>query len=196
MPQREQSKTPEKPERPGYFQSRFPMIFCNHSISDVSKNNLGYTYGVTVDQIPFEAELWKTDNSRSVTFYLPEIKEFNDLYGEPLIDQSTGTQSFHFSKTVSGCMVLMTGMVDRGMIDSLAVLDSYTELLVESGLINFPTNMLNAAGFLLTDIAGNDLVGIAITLEEDGDVFAETSLSWISFWSKNENRTSAIRRIK
>ncbi len=179
-----------------HIQSRFPLLCCNHNINDVEENNYGYAYGVTIEQIPFEAEIWSMGDSTNVTFYLPEIKEFNDVNDDPLIKQTTTIKTFHAEHELERSTVLMTGMVDRGTIDSLSVLEAYTQLLIDSQLIEYKTDMLNAAGFLLTDFAGNDVIAISITIEEDGNILAMTPLSWIPFLPEKEHRKSKFCIIK
>ena len=51
----------------GYLQSRYPLLSCNHSLKDITEDNFGYCFGVTSDQIPFEAELWYDHNPETNT---------------------------------------------------------------------------------------------------------------------------------
>ncbi len=180
----------------GFLQSRFPRLCCNHSINSVDETNLGYTYGVTEDGIPFEAELWTNESGRCVTFYLPEIEAFNEVEDEPLIDAATGMRTFSTQRYLEYSMVLMEGMVDRGMIGSLSVLNTYIQLLIGYGLISYETDLLNAAGFLITDFAGNDLVALAITLEEDGMLVATTPLEWTPFIPERVDAEPMLRLVK
>lgn len=172
----------------GFMQSRYPLIRCNHSLSNIDSDNYGYAYGVTKDQIPFEAELWYGHNpeSTNVTFYLPEIMEFEEVEDKPLINQTTGTRTFCTEVQRQYGMALCVGMVDKGMIESLSLLDTYIELLVDSELIAFSSNVLNGAAWRYTDFDGNDIVAVNITLLEDDELMAITPLDWIRFIPESE----------
>ena len=52
-----------------YIQAIRPFPICNH-IKDVGRDNLGYTQGIFVDGIPFEAELWSYGEELNVSFVI------------------------------------------------------------------------------------------------------------------------------
>ncbi len=167
----------------GYLQSRYPLLSCNHSLKDITEDNYGYCFGVTSDQIPFEAELWYDHDpeTKNVTIYMPEIVEFNEIEGEPLINATTGTRAFNYDVERHYSMALCDGMVDNGSIESLSLLNTYIELFIDYGMIEYSSNVYNASASRLVDFAGNDIVGISITLEEAGEVMASTSLIFTPF---------------
>ena len=172
-----------KQRKSGYLQSRYPLLVCNHSLKGVTEDNYGYCYGVTSDQIPFEADLWYEHNpeTKNISIYRPEIMEFNDVEDEPLINESTGTRTFNYEVQRHYNMALCDGMVDNGSIESLSLLNTYVELLIDYGMIEYATNVYNASASRLVDFAGNDTVAITITLEEDGEVMSSTPLMFTPF---------------
>ena len=78
-------------------------------------------------------------------------------------------------------MALCDGMVDNGSIESLSLLNTYVELLIDYGMIEYATNVYNASASRLVDFSGNDIVAITITLEEDGEVMSSTPLIFTPF---------------
>lgn len=177
-------------DRIGFYQSDYPNLCCNHSLTDISELNYGYCYGVSKDNIPFEAELWygESPQTKVVSFYLSEIEEIDNIDEEKIIDGRTGNEVFHFNSSAEYNALLSEGMVDNGYIDSLPVLDGYVELLIDWGVISYTSTNRNGTGWRMTDFNGNDLVQISITLEEDGEVLAETPLKFIPF-KYNDNNT-------
>ena len=186
-------------DRPdGFIQSHYPLIHCNHSLEDIDSDNYGYAYGITKDQIPFEAELWYGHNpeSTNVTFYIPEIPEFDELEGEPLINATTGTGVFNYQVERQYGMALCIGMVEREQIENLTVLDTYVSLLIDSGLIAFSSNVLNGSVWRYTDFDGNNIVAINVTLLEDDELMALTPLEWIPFVPDYYNKMPKLRLVK
>ena len=182
----------------GYLQSRYPLLSCNHSLKDITEDNFGYCFGVTSDQIPFEAELWYDHNpeTKNVTIYMPEIVEFNEIEGGPLINATTGTRAFNYDVQRHYSMALCDGMVDNGSIESLCLLNTYIELLIDYGMIEYSSNVYNASASRLVDFAGNDIVSISITLEEAGEVMASTSLIFTPFIERiNRPKLHVIEQI-
>lgn len=167
----------------GYLQSRYPLLVCNHSLKEITEDNYGYCYGVTSDQIPFEAELWyeHKPETKNITIYMPEIMEFNEIEDEPLINASTGTRTFNYEVQRHYSMALCDGMVDNGSIESLSLLNTYVELFIDYGMIEYTTDVYNASASRLVDFAGNDIVAITITLEEGGEEMSSTPLIFTPF---------------
>ncbi|MCR4892750.1 MAG: hypothetical protein K5989_11290 [Lachnospiraceae bacterium] len=182
----------------GFMQSRYPLLHCNHSLENIDSDNYGYAFGVTKDQIPFEAELWygHDPESTNVTFYLPEIAEFDEVEDEPLINATTGTRTFSTEVQRKYGMALCVGMVEDGIIDSLSLLNTYIELLLDSELIAFSSNMLNGAAWRYIDLDGNDIVAVNVTLLENDDLMALTPLDWIKFIPERINKKPLFRVVK
>ncbi len=185
----------EEYEPAGHLQSRFPFLACNHSFEKADKYNYGYTYGVTGDEIPFEAELWEDNGYLNITFYMPEIEEFNELEEEPLLDESSGADVYRREEKRNYNMILVDNMIDRGMIGSVTVLNAYVELLIESTLVSFRTDMLNGAGMLLTDLAGNDIVALIVTIEDHGEKIADTPLDFLPFHPDEKVKRKNFRLV-
>lgn len=174
----------------GFMQSIYPHIRCNHSPENINDDNYGYCFGITKDSIPFEAELWYDHDpeSENVTIYIPEIEELEDTEDEPLINAQTGTRTFSTEIEIHENMALCVGMVDNGQIESLSLLNTYIELLIDCGLIQFPGNVYNAAAWRYIDMDGNDIIAINVTLCEDGEVMAMTHLKFTPFTHKADMR--------
>ena len=173
----------------GFYQSKFPPVDFNFSKENISKENVGYAYGTTVTGHPFMAETWRYNNNQDVAFYLPVIDEFMDKEGEPLINEETNTEVLTTKAEVKGFHALCVGMINNGYVDDVSVMDAYITFLRECNLIRFESNKYNCYAFLLTDINGNDLIAITISLIFAGELEATTPISWTLF-----NKASHIQK--
>ena len=80
------------------------------------------------------------------------------------------------------------GTIDRGFSEDYNVIISFVEYLEEFQVVNFHGEYRNGAVHLLEDKEGNHIVGVIITLKENGEVFADTPLVFKNF----DNRCNKI----
>ena len=167
---------------PGFYQANYPFVTYNFSQENISQENIGYSYGMTKNGIPFLAEIWEqADGDRAVAFYLPVIEDFMKLEGVPLVNETTGTETFFIRKPVKAYHALCVDMADYGMVEDLSVLFAYVTFLEECGLLTFSTDLQNAYAFLLADVMGCELIAITISLTIEGEMVAAVPLTWIPF---------------
>ena len=170
--------------RVGYLESSKPAPVCNHTVG-IQHENIGYTQGVAFDGNPFEAELWKDGSVTVLCIIIPERKDFlpdsGNHHGEH--EGSTDGNIISFGKKTEwyNHSVLSFGMVDRGYLDSINIADRYVTYLIDTGLFYFTDTVRNGVVRLLTDVEGNDLACILVTLTADGCVEARTHLKFRDF---------------
>lgn len=174
----------------GYIQAIRPFPICNH-IKDVGRDNLGYTQGIFADGIPFEAELWRYDSDLNISFVFPILCDIDTLEGCLKHDNVLG---FYNQVARSQGGVLTIGMVDNGMIDDMSAIVAYVDYLKEQGVVEFISDMENGSLMLVTDVAGNELIHVIITLKEESKKLAETSLKFCGF--PNQIRKTGFRIVK
>ena len=179
-----------------YYLAEKPFPVCNHT-QKVDSANKGFCQGILVDGCPFEAEIWESGNVRLMGIILPQL-ELPER--DPEEDKTSDSAEhgnvigFHNGADYPEESVLWFGMVDHGQEEELKVIRYYIDYLKEAGLVSFPGDMENGAIFYCTDIAGNDLAKVNITLEENGEVLAETPLTFRPFWP--ERTGGKVIRIK
>lgn len=84
------------------------------------------------------------------------------------------------------------GMVDNGEVSHMETIQRYIDYFQKNGLLRFTSYVYNGAGWYRTDILGNDLIKIVITLSENGQVFAETNLKFKNFKFNKINKTGNV----
>ena len=161
----------------GYYEAIYPFPICNH-VKEWNVNNYGYAQGIMSNGIPFEAELWANDNCINVSFVLPRL--FLSMGNRQTLKRGN-IIGFHTSEERYNQGILTIGMVDDGFIESYDELLQYVDVLKEQGLIEYLGQIENAAGLLCTDVEGNELVNIIVTLEEDEEELAEVYLEFREF---------------
>ena len=166
---------------PQQFQSDFPYIQYNFSPRNIGKENIGYAHGVTIDGIPYMAEKWEIDGKVDVCFYLPVLEDLIDGMDEEEVEKCEAMEQSAECHDVKGGQMLCIGMVDNCVENEIPVMEAYFEYLDTVGLLEFTTQVRAAYYLLLTDVNGNDVFALTITLEEDGNVLAVTPLRWIPF---------------
>ena len=82
--------------------------------------------------------------------------------------------------------VLDIGMIEEATEDSKEVIEDYVDFLVKNGIVTFSSNVLNGTVMYRTDILGNELAKIIISLREGEDFWAYTDLSFIEFPVKRQ----------
>ena len=166
---------------PQQFQSDFPYIQYNFSPRNIGRENIGYAHGVTIDGIPYMAEKWEIDGKVDVCFYLPVLEDLIDGMDEAEDEKCEAMAQSAERYDVKGGQMLCIGMVDNCVENEIPVMEAYFEYLDTVGLLEFTTQVRAAYYLLLTDINGNDVFALTVTLEEDGNVLAVTPLRWIPF---------------
>lgn len=164
-----------------------PFPICNH-VQGVRSNNIGYVQGVLGDRIPFEAEMWKDGKTKTVAFFMPYVATGFEEIKVPEDRKSKGTKGnvvgFCSKKGFRDWAVLPIGMVEDGEEENFDLILYYAELLVDAELITFTTEVNNAYVAYYIDVAGNDLVGIYITVEDETGQLAYCPLRFRKFIEK------------
>lgn len=176
-------------EDPAFYQASSGLPICNHT-ECVSQDNLGYVQGILKSGVPFEAELWKNEVSVNISVVIPELFCVSDKKSNPL--KTDNLLGFHNQVESVHNGVLTIGMVDGGISTEFDVTMRYVDYLKDYGLVKFVCDMENGAVFYVTDIEGKDLVYITITLSENGEEFAKTSLDFMNFPNQPIKRTISI----
>ena len=167
--------------------SGFPI--CNRT-ECVSKDNLGYVQGILKNGVPFEAELWKNETSVNMSVVLPAQFDVSDKKSNPL--KKDNLMGFHNQIEDIHNGVLTIGMVDGGINTELSVVMQYVDYLKDNRLVEFVGGMENGSVFHVTDVEGKDLVYVTVTLSEQQNVFAKTSLYFMEFPNHPKKRTISI----
>jgi len=149
-------------------ESLYHRPICNHSVNNVSPENIGYTFGVLGDGVPFEAELWEFDGIRTVSVYIPDIfampKNFepNEKTDKPIFFES------HCER--KSAAILNIGMAIRE--PCLTDEKQYVDYLEEMGIVKYEGRVRNGGVEFFTDFEGNDIVCVHIDLDgiENGKV--------------------------
>ena len=173
------------------FASEWDFPICNHK-NCVTRDNLGYVQGLLEDNRPFEAELFLDNGECIIGIIMPVLERLSDP-----IEKRDGRSAPVFSKEnskVRGLVrkaelrdngVLPIGMVEEGETHNFMTIQLYTGFLEDMGIIKFTGKERNGYVEYLTDINGNDLVRVLITLQYgNGEVAATTPLRFKRFLSK------------
>ena len=155
----------------GYIESSYRKILCNYSLENIGVNNIGYSYGVISDGVPFDAEIWMCGKDLMVTFYFPEIFDPGD-YEDDVPEEED---------CIKGDQALSVGMEERGYIYGEDLLNLYIKYLVNAGLIKYKADKMDGFGSFYTDTMENDLVAISMPLISGGNIVAETGLDFMPF---------------
>ena len=146
--------------------------------------------GILKNGVPFEAELWKNEISVNMSVVMSKQFEVSDKKANPL--KKGNLIGFHNEVEDIHNGILTIGMVDGGISTELSVTVKYVEYLQENGLVEFVGDMENGSVFYVTDIEGKDLVYVTVTLSENGEEFAKTSLEFMNFPNQPKKRTINI----
>ena len=127
------------------------------------------------------AEKWEIDGKVDVCFYLPVLDDLIDGMDEEEVEKCEAMEQSAERHDVKGGQMLCIGMVDNCVENEIPVMEAYFEYLDTVGLLEFTTQVRAAYYLLLTDVNGNDVFALTITIEENGNVLAVTPLRWIPF---------------
>jgi len=171
--------TKDKPGFCCFYELEYRMPLCNHTQS-LSGKNLGYRQGMTVDNIPFEAELTDDGNRVHLCVIMPAIygEDKPDKKEEKVIGISYEVEDIDFS-------ILDIGMVDEGQEKDLSVIKEYVNFLIDREIVIFSTCEENGSVFYRIDELGNELAKVLITLSEEDKILAKTNLTFIPFAGDN-----------
>lgn len=175
------------------IQAAYDFPVCNH-IQCLTSENIGYCQGVLVDGMPFEAELYSCESGHGLAIVMPLLdNSVAEKYDDSCLPSpDTNVIGFAMSEQFTDYSILDIGMVDTGEVSDGETIHRYINYLVENGLIKFTTCMYNGAAWYRTDIAGNDLIKIVITLSERGQIAATTNLTFRSFPNISVNRKGKV----
>ena len=176
----------------GYYQLKYDMPLCNHK-ECMSDSHLGFAQGVTYDGVPFEAELTRYEDTKTLCVVMPAIFDSNPISDNTEEDEESNIEGFIFQVEEHDTSILDIGMVDEGMEDELSVISKYVDFLRERDIFCFSSNVFNGTVFYRVDALGNDLVKVLITLEEDDDVWAYTDLNFRCKRSRNINTLHVVK---
>lgn len=160
-----------------------PFPVCNHT-SGIGADNLGYTQGIFSDGISFEAELWADGADQVVQFVLPEM-DFSENETDIMVNGNVA--GFQRNAEQSDSSVLLRGMVDRGYCNDIEAIEPYLQYLEEMGALRFVGSVRNGCLHYVTDIEGNDLACLLLSLTINGEVTAQVDLLFRGFPNHPKN---------
>lgn len=176
-------------EIPSYYQTITSFPVCNHT-QCVSEDNLGFVQGIIKEGIPFEAELWKNETSVNISVVLPKQFEPSQNKNNPLI--SDNLMGFRQHVRIFHNGILTIGMVDDGFEEDYNVIIQYVDYLKDNALVEFIGNMENGLVLYATDVEGKSVAYVTVTLSEQGERFAETTLCFMDFPTKPKKKTLSL----
>jgi hypothetical protein len=172
---------------------------CNHT-KGVTAENMGFARGVTVSGVPFDAEVTSKNGVMMLAVVIPAI--FNDACDDVDADSKLSNENghitaMHYELESSDDTVLDIGMVDVAVEEDIEIVTNYVDFLIESGLVDFASNMVNGTVLYRIDALGNSLAKILITMQDGDDVWAYTDLLFDDFpANKNRKEKSAFTIVK
>lgn len=145
------------------------------SFAEFDESDLEVIRGILPSGIPYVAEILKNeDNQKQVTFLLPEgIIELNETVELQRQNKIIGIYTTERVKGVAGICV---GMITHGEESNLDIVKRYVYFLEKEGAVSFISNNYNGAVEYLTDVKGNELIAVNITLYDNDDHYADAEL--------------------
>jgi hypothetical protein len=116
---------------------------------------------------------------------------FTDACGnmdEKFSDENGHITAMHYNVESSDDTVLDIGMVDVAVEENIEIVTNYVDFLIESGLVDFSSNMVNGTVLYQTDALGNSLAKILITMQDGDDVWAYTDLLFDDFPANKDGK--------
>ena len=173
------------------FASEWDFPICNHK-NCVTSDNIGYVQGLLEDNRPFEAELFLANGGCILGVIMPVLEwlsdpiEKRDGRGVPVFSkENSKVRGLVRQAELKDNGVLPIGMVEEGEAGNSMTIMLYTGFLEDMGILTFLGKERNGYVEYLTDINGNDLVRVLVTLQyENGEVVATTPLRFKRFLSK------------
>lgn len=158
----------------GYYTAKYNMPICNHS-DGVTEENIGFAKGITAMGVPFEAELYQVGETMTLAVIMPQIFDSCDIEDERE-NLDSNVIGFNYEVESWDGSVLDFGMVDEGIEDAESIVQKYVDFLVDTEIISFASNIWNGMVMYRTDVLGNSLVKILITLSEAEEFWAYTDI--------------------
>lgn len=188
---------PDMEDEPvGYYQSKFEYPVCNHT-EGITKNNIGFTRGITASGVPFEAELFKEVDAVTMAVIMPAI--YNDAYegmeDDELSDENINITSMHYEVESFDYSVLDIGMVDDAMEENTDVVKDYVDFLVKNGIVTYASNLINGAVLYRVDVLGNEIAKILVTMQEGEDLWAYTDLQFDKFPKLHKSNKKPVFKV-
>jgi hypothetical protein len=180
-----------------FFQSDYDYPVCNHT-EGVTEANMGFARGVTISGVPFEAEVTSKDDVTTLAIMIPAI--FNDARADMDRKQdATGANNritaMHYDVESLDYTVLDIGMINDGIEENDDIMTDYVEFLIETGLVEYVSNMVNGTVLYRIDALGNSLAKILITMQDGDDVWAYTDLLFEDFPANKDRKERAAFKI-
>lgn len=166
------------------FSFDFPV--CNHTEGIDATCNIGYTQGYMNYIVPFEAELFADEKEVTLGVIMPVLEDVEETSGGRPHQKSVSNHKGNILGMVhqeehKDNSVLPIGMAIDGTNDDLNITIAYIEFLIAMGVVEFTSNVQNGSIRYFTDIRGNKLVQLLVTLKDDKEVIATTPLKFKSF---------------
>lgn len=161
----------------GYREAVKDFPVCNHN--GAHKENIGYTQGIMADGIPFEAECWACGNEKTISIIMPEIEAFQYPEKDESGEKDQGKEKgFRSEIECHDGGILCIGMVDNGQEKAFTIIERYVRYLEENEVVLFNSTWCNGSVFYRTDILGNDLVEVKVTLKDTVEEYGDTALGF------------------
>jgi hypothetical protein len=159
---------------------------------------MGFARGVTISGVPFEAEVTSKDDVTTLAIMIPAI--FNDARADKDRKQdATGADNritaMHYDVESLDYTVLDIGMIDDGIEENDDIMTDYVGFLIETGLVEYVSNMVNGTVLYRIDALGNNLAKIMITMQDGDDVWAYTDLLFEDFPANKDRKERAAFKI-
>lgn len=168
-----------------YITSNYETPICNH-VQGLTHENIGYTSGILIDGIPFEAELYEYETEKGKNV---DIGVMLPLLNERIIshkDNSNVTE-FAYEITAKENGILPIGMLDNGYEEDDDIIHWYVNLINENKLINFTSCWWNGSVRYLTDVRGTKLAYVVISITVQDEEHAQSNLIFKNFPIRKNN---------
>lgn len=173
----------------GYCLCDYDFPICNHT-KCVDDSNIGYTRGMTYDGIPFEAEVYETEDILGLVVIMPQIYERTYVKNSGIKTEKSKVTEICSSVETYDSSVLVIGMCDEGEEEDCSTILAYVEFLIKHGLVEFTGVMRNGAVMYVEDRAGNTFARVIITLKEGDEFYGCTDLDLKDFPKVRKRRKS------
>lgn len=166
-----------------FYESDYELPKLNHHLN-VGEENIGWTWGVMANGVPFEAELWVKNGEVNISVFLPEII-LKVEYEDP--DQTSHDVTILPGKLKEGCGILKVGLMDRGYVTDYDTVITYVDFLEEYELIEFYGGERNGKIHRFCDKEGNETVEVMVALNTEEGFIGETPLVFRPFGTKSDH---------
>lgn len=176
-----------------------PAFQSNHKV-EIGEENLGYTQGILDDGTYYEAELWVWDGCTNVSIILPEKQEYvpdNSFLARKTEEKIVDAGELTCAAEASDRSVLIQGMAIREESLCYEETSRYVDYLENMGLIEFPSQLRNGSASAYTDVLGNSVVQIIVTLDDpEYGVMANSRMHFAPFAGVHAEGEPVFKVIK